>query len=84
MNIPRPGHNYDKRVEDERNRIIEQADQLNYKRDADVRISTPYRLIVIDSTTGLEYEVKVTGGSFGAAPIRAGSAFGDGFSYAFL
>lgn len=58
MNIPRPPERYDRRVEDERNRIIEQADRENRKKAEHVRILDPYKLILA-SPDGTEWEIEV-------------------------
>lgn len=58
MNIPRPGDNYDRRTEEERNRVLEQADNLNYKKNQDVRIIDPVRLI-LQSPDGTEWSIEI-------------------------
>jgi hypothetical protein len=58
MNLPRPTPDYNRRVEDERNRAIEQADSLNRKRTEDLRVVTPYRFILV-SPDGTEWSIGI-------------------------
>lgn len=69
MNIPRPPASYDQRTEQERNRAIEQADQLNLKKNEDLRIISPVRLIM-DSPDGTEWVITVDNtGAFAATSL---------------
>jgi hypothetical protein len=62
MKLPAPPQDYLSSHENQRNRIIEQADGQNYKRGQDVRVQQPSKLIVsdVDFITG-ETHVDQTG-----------------------
>lgn len=69
MNIPRPPERYDRRSEDERNRAIEQADRQNVKKNEDIRIIAPVRLI-LPSPDGTEWVIAVdNSGNFAATSL---------------
>ncbi|MGB1223920.1 MAG: hypothetical protein ACPHCN_07230 [Mycobacterium sp.] len=69
MNIPRPPLEYDAEVERKRNRSLEQADALNLKRNQDLRLTSPIRLI-LNSPDGTEWVVGVdNAGNFTATSL---------------
>lgn len=68
MKLPVPTPRYDDTAESQRNRIIEQADNLNYKKGQDVVVARPAKLIVY-SDAGDAFEVYVSAaGVLGVRP----------------
>lgn len=58
MKLPVPSPRYDPSREADRNRQIEQADQLNHKKNRDVEVS-PGRLILV-SPDGTRFSIEVS------------------------
>lgn len=59
MNLPTPGTNYDPRAEAVKNRVLEQADAMNLKRQADIDVVSGSRLI-LTSPNGTRYSITVS------------------------
>lgn len=59
MKLPNPPVEYDQSFESQRNAFIEQMDKLSLKRQADVEIVTPQRLI-LRSPNGNRWQVTVS------------------------
>lgn len=59
LRLPVATPNYDPVRESEKNKLIEQADQLNHKRTADLEIVTPQRLI-LRSPDGTRWKITVS------------------------
>jgi len=59
MKLPIPPNSYDPSFEAQRNAFIEQADQQSFKRQADVEIALPQRL-VLRSPNGNRWSISVT------------------------
>lgn len=58
MKLPNPPTEYDAMLESQRNRLIEQSDTQNYKRNQDMYISPGQRLILYNPS-GVAYEVYI-------------------------
>lgn len=58
LRLPVPTPGYDPVREAEKNKLIEQADQVNHKRTADLEIVTPQRLI-LRSPDGTRWKITV-------------------------
>lgn len=67
MRLPLPSTSYSPRHESERNRVLQQADKQNHKRNQDVEVG-PARLI-LTSDDGTRYEVGVS--NAGAITVTA-------------
>lgn len=59
MKLPFPPADYDRNLEAQRNNLIEQADAKNRKRDSDIEIKEPIRLILV-SPNGTKYKLVVS------------------------
>ena len=58
MKLPTPSQSYSADVESQRSRLIEQADNQNYKKGQDLRVIAPQRLILYNPS-GVAYEVYI-------------------------
>lgn len=58
MKLPFPPVDYSRDLEAQRNALIEQADAKNRKRDADIEIKEPVRLILV-SPNGTRFKLTV-------------------------
>ena len=58
MKLPFPPADYNRDTEAQRNLILEQADAKTFKRDADIEIKTPQRLILV-SPNGTKWKITV-------------------------
>jgi hypothetical protein len=59
MRLPVPPGRYDQTLEAQRNLTLEQADLQNLKRQADVEVTSPQRLI-LRSPNGTRYKLEVS------------------------
>lgn len=68
MRLPDPGAGYSAALERARNRVLEQADLENHKRNRDVEIGQG-RLILTDESTGTRHEIYVDEGAIGLREV---------------
>lgn len=59
MKLPVPSLQYNPVLESQRNTLLEQADQQNFKRQADVEVVAPQRLI-LRSPDGTRWKITVS------------------------
>lgn len=58
MKLPNPPQSYDVLIENQRNRLIEQADAQNYKKAQDLYV-TPGQRLILYNPSGVAYEVYI-------------------------
>ena len=68
MRLPRPPANYSVPAEAQRNLVIEQADNLNHKKNRDVEIGDGR--LILNSPNGTRYQITVSdAGVVGASAV---------------
>lgn len=58
MKLPNPPQTYDAMAESQRNRLLEQSDGQNYKKNQDVYV-TPGQRLIMYNPSGVAYEVYI-------------------------
>ena len=57
MRLPTPGSNFDQRAETQRNLLIEQADDLNRKKNQDIELRN--ERLILQSPDGTRFKLQV-------------------------
>ena len=57
MRLPTPGSNFDQRTETQRNLLIEQADDLNRKKNQDIELGN--ERLILQSPDGTRFKLQV-------------------------
>lgn len=58
MKLPNPPQSYDTMLESQRNRMLEQSDGQNYKKNQDLYV-TPGQRLILYNPSGVAYEVYI-------------------------
>jgi hypothetical protein len=58
MKLPNPPQSYDAMLESQRNRMLEQSDGQNYKKNQDLYV-TPGQRLILYNPSGVAYEVYI-------------------------
>ncbi len=58
MKLPNPPQSYDVMLESQRNRMLEQSDGQNYKKNQDLYV-TPGQRLILYNPSGVAYEVYI-------------------------
>ena len=68
MRLPTPGSNFDQRAETQRNLLIEQADDLNRKKNQDIELGN--ERLILQSPDGTRFKLQVdNSGNLSASSI---------------
>lgn len=68
MRLPTPGSNFDQRAETQRNLLIEQADDLNRKKNQDIELRNDR--LILQSPDGTRFKLQVdNSGNLSASSI---------------
>ena len=68
MRLPTPGSNFDQRAETQRNLLIEQADDLNRKKNQDIELRN--ERLIVQSPDGTRFKLQVdNSGNLSASSI---------------
>jgi len=68
MRLPTPGSNFDQRAETQRNLLIEQADELNRKKNQDIELRN--ERLILQSPDGTRFKLQVdNSGNLSASSI---------------
>jgi hypothetical protein len=68
MRLPTPGSNFDQRAETQRNLLIEQADDLNRKKNQDIELRS--ERLILQSPDGTRFKLQVdNSGNLSASSI---------------
>jgi|TARA_R100000426_G_scaffold40458_2_gene31355 hypothetical protein len=68
MRLPTPGSNFDQRAETQRNLLIEQADDLNRKKNQDIELRN--ERLILQSPDGTRFKLQVdNSGNLSASSI---------------
>lgn len=68
MRLPTPGGNFDQRAETQRNLLIEQADDLNRKKNQDIELRN--ERLILQSPDGTRFKLQVdNSGNLSASSI---------------